>query len=57
MKGVGPPTGPVVGAGWPTGPCPTVVVGVVAVGVVDVDDADDDDPNESGLEVVEDEEV
>ena len=68
MKGVGPPTGPVVEAGWPTGPCPRVVVGVievevVEVGVVDVDDdaddGDDDDenPDENELEVMEDEEV
>lgn len=64
MKGVGPPMGPVVEAGWPTGPCPKVVVGVVGVvevGVVDVDDDDDaeadDDkiPDESELVVVEDE--
>lgn len=27
----------VVGAGWSTGPCATVVRGVVVVGVVDVD--------------------
>lgn len=56
---------PVVGAGWPTGPCATVV-GDVVVGVV-VDDIDvgvdvdvDGNPNENELEtrlVVEDEEV
>lgn len=57
---------PVVGAGRPTGPCPTVV-GVVVVGVVDVDDINvdidvdvDENPNENELGtelVVEDEEV
>lgn len=63
MKGVGPPTVPEVVAGWPTGPCPKVVegvVGVVEVGVVDVDADDDDDdknPDETELVVMEDEEV
>jgi hypothetical protein len=63
VKGVGPPTEPVVWAGWPTGPCPKVVVGVVEVGVVDVDidvdDDDDDDESPDGNELVveEDEEV
>ena len=63
MKGVGPPTMPVVvEAGWPTGPCPRVVVGVV--GVVDVVEVDidvdvdvdvDDNPNPNELVVVDDE--
>lgn len=36
---------PVVGAGWPTGPCRRVVVGVVGtvvVGILGVDDVVDD---------------
>jgi hypothetical protein len=40
---------PVVGAGWPTGPCPRVVVGVVGVvevGVVDVDVDENANENE-----------
>lgn len=56
---------PVVGAGWSTGPCPKVVVGVVTVvvvGVVDVGVGVDVDENANenvlGAElVVEDEEV
>lgn len=58
---------PVVGAGWPTGPCATVVGCVVVVGVVDVEDINagvdadvDENPNENELAtrlVMEDEEV
>ena len=58
---------PVVEAGWPTGPCATVVGCVVVVGVVDVDDINvgvdvdvDENPNENELAtklVVEDGEV